>query len=109
MVSAMSAEIVAVARFVPRPEARDRVLAALERVTVATHAEPGCVLLALHVGEDGDFLQIGKWESLERWRAHGDAASVHRLDRDLEGLLAREREIRWFRPLPVGDPGRSAI
>ena len=106
---AMSAEIVAIARFVPKPDARDRVLAALERVTIATHAEPGCILLALHAGEDGNFVQIGKWEKLDDWRAHGEAASVGELDRDIEGLLATEREIAWFRPLTVGDPGRSAI
>ena len=84
-------------------------LAALERVTVATHSEPGCILLALHAGEEGDFLQIGKWETLELWRAHGDAESVRVLDRELEGLLARERKISWFRPVPVGEPGRRAI
>jgi len=105
----VSAELVAIARFVPVPAARDRVLAALERVTVATQSEPGCLLVALHAGEDGDFLQIGKWESLDPWRAHGEAASVRQLDREVEGLLAQEREIRWFRPRPVGDPARNAI
>jgi quinol monooxygenase YgiN len=105
----MSAEIVAIARFVPRPEAYDRVLAALERVTIATHEEPGCVLVALHTGDDGDLMQIGKWESLDAWRAHGDADSVRDLDRDIEGLLAEDREISWFRPRPVGDPGKNAV
>jgi len=85
----VSAELVAIARFVPVPAARDRVLAALERVTVATQSEPGCLLVALHAGEDGDFLQIGKWESLDPWRAHGEAASVRQLDREVEGLLRR--------------------
>jgi len=85
------------------------VLAALEKVTVATQSEPGCLLVALHEGDAGDFLQIGQWESLDDWRAHGDAPSVRQLDRDVEGLLAQEREISWFRPRPVGDPARNAI
>jgi hypothetical protein len=38
-----------------------------------------------------------------------DAASDRELDHEIEGLLAREREIAWFRPLPVGDPGRNAV
>jgi quinol monooxygenase YgiN len=105
----MPAELVAIARFVPIPSARDRVLAALEKVTVATQSEPGCMLVALHVGDDGDFMQIGKWETLDAWRAHGEAPSVRRLDRDIEGLLAQGREISWFRPRPVGDPARNAI
>lgn len=105
----MSAEIVAIAKFVPRPEAREQVLAALERVTVATHSEPGCLLLALHAGEDGELVQVGKWESLELWQDHGEAESVHQLDREIEGLLAREREIVWLRPLPVGDPQRNTV
>jgi quinol monooxygenase YgiN len=109
LVMNQSAEIVAVARFVPRPEAGERVRAALERVTVATHGEPGCILLALHRGEGGDFLQVGKWETLEHWRAHGDAASVRHLDRELEGHLAGEREIAWYRPLAVGEPGKRAL
>jgi quinol monooxygenase YgiN len=105
----MSEEIVAIARFFPRPESYEEILAALERVTVATHAEPGCLLVALHTGDDGDLMQIGKWESLDSWRAHGNAESVHTLDRDIEGLLARDREITWFLPHPVGDPAKSAI
>jgi quinol monooxygenase YgiN len=105
----MSAEIVAIARFFPKPEAYDRVLAALERVTIATHAEPGCILVALHTGDDGDLMQIGKWESLDTWRAHGDAESVRDLDRDIEGLLAKDREISWWHPRPVGDAGKNAV
>jgi quinol monooxygenase YgiN len=102
-------QIVAIAKFVPKPEAREQVRAALERVTVATHSEPGCLLLALHASEDGEFVQVGKWESLEHWRAHGDADSVRELDRAIEGLLAREREIGWYVPVAVGDPQRNSI
>lgn len=105
----MPAELVAIARFWPLPAERGRVLAALERVTAATQSEPGNLLVALHEGEDGDLMQIGKWETLDDWRAHGDAESVRRLDREIEGLLAEEREISWYRPRPVGDPGRNAI
>ena len=102
-------QLVAIARFVPLPSARDQVLEALERVTIATQSEPGNLLVALHEAEDGAFMQIGKWETLEEWQAHGDAESVHRLDRDIEGLLAQEREISWYRPRPVGDPARNAV
>lgn len=105
----MRSPIVAVAKFVPQPEARERVQGALERVTTATHSEPGCLLLALHTGPNGEFLQIGKWETLDHWQDHGRADSVHELNRDIEGLLAVEREISWFHPLPVGDPGRNSI
>ena len=105
----MSAEIIAIAKFIPKPEAREQVRAALERVTVVTHSEPGCLLLALHSGEGGEFVQIGKWESLELWQAHGDAESVRELDRAIEGLLASEREIIWLRPEPVGDPQRNTV
>lgn len=105
----MTSPIVAVATFVPKPEAREQMRAALERVTIATHAEPGCRLLALHSGPNGEFMQIGKWESLDHWQDHGQAASVHELNREIEGLLAGEREISWFQPLPVGDPARNSI
>ncbi|MGG7465744.1 putative quinol monooxygenase [Plantibacter sp. YIM 135347] len=94
--------LVAIARFTPLPEAYDRVLAALERVTIATHAEPGCLLLALHATDDGQLVQIGKWESLAHWRAHGDAPSVHALNREIEGLLAVDREIVRLTPAPLG-------
>ena len=56
----VSAGLIALARFVPIPAERDRVLAALERVTIATQSEPGNLLVALHEGKDGDFMQIGK-------------------------------------------------
>jgi quinol monooxygenase YgiN len=105
----LSTEIIAIAKFVPRPEAREQVRAALERVTVATHSEPGCLLLALHSGEGGEFVQVGKWETLGHWQAHGDADSVRALDREIEGLLASEREIAWLAPLPVGDPQRNTV
>ncbi|HUC00634.1 MAG TPA: putative quinol monooxygenase [Solirubrobacterales bacterium] len=101
--------IVAVATFVPKPAAREQVRAALERVTTATHSESGCLLLALHTGPNGEFMQIGKWETFEHWQDHGEADSVQELNRAIEGLLATEREISWFQPLPVGDPDRSSI
>jgi quinol monooxygenase YgiN len=105
----MPAELVAIARFVPIPSERDTVLAALEKVTIATQSEPGNLLVALHEGDDGDFMQIGKWESLDAWHAHADADSVRQLDTEVEGRLAQEREISWFRPRPVGNPERNAV
>jgi quinol monooxygenase YgiN len=105
----LSVEIIAIAKFVPEPESREQVRAALERVTVTTHSEPGCLLLALHSSESGEFVQVGKWESLEHWQAHGDADSVRQLNREIEGLLASEREIDWYVPVAVGDPERNAV
>ncbi|MFZ4895403.1 putative quinol monooxygenase [Plantibacter sp. Mn2098] len=95
--------LVAIARFTPLPEAYDRVFAALERVTIATHDEPGCMLLALHTTPNGQLIQIGKWESLDLWTAHGDAQSVQNLNREIEGLLAVPREIIRLSPVAVGD------
>jgi hypothetical protein len=54
-------------------------------------------------------MKVGKWETLDHWRAHGNADSVREPDRGIEGLLASEREIAWVLPVPGGDPGRSAI
>lgn len=99
----------AIATFTPLPTARDAVREALRRVTESTHSEPGCLLLALHESDDGNFLQVGKWASLDLWRAHGDAESVATLNAELDGLLAIDRRIAWFHPTPVGLSEKNAL
>jgi 2-hydroxy-3-oxopropionate reductase len=107
--STMSAPVIVTAVFVPRPGARENVLAALERAIPAVHAEEGCELYCIQEQADGTIVMIEKWTSHATLDAHGAGPVVAALNDDLDGLLERPVAVERLVAIPIGDAGKGAI
>ena len=101
--------VVVTAYFRPNDGARDQLLSALRRAIEAVHAEPGCLLYAIHDAPDGSIVMIEKWASVEDLDAHGSSDAVPALNETLPGLLAEPVAVTRLQPLPVGNPTQGAL
>jgi len=95
--------LVVTATFRPAEGARERVLAAMERVIPRVHEEEGCNLYAIQEAEDGTIIMIEHWDSAALLDAHGAGAPVADFNAELEGLLRTPVEVTRYRPIPIGD------
>ena len=100
--------VVAVATISPEPEHRDEVLAALEKVVPAVHAEPGCQLYAVHQSKDA-FVLVEQWADADAMRAHGAGDAFRSLSAALEGKLASPLDLKLLRPVPLGTPEQGQL
>jgi len=94
--------IVVTAVFFPAAGQHDVVAAALSPAIGAVHAEPGCLLYALHDAQNGSIVMIEKWESAELLDAHGAGGAVANLTAALAGKLERPVEVTRLVPIPAG-------
>ena len=101
--------VVVTAYFFPRPDARDRVIAALEPAIAGVHEEDGCELYAIHDAPDGTIVMLEKWTSVELLDADGGGQPVATLTAALDGLLESPVEVTRLVPRPVGDPVKGAL
>jgi quinol monooxygenase YgiN len=101
-------EVVVVATFLPAPGSREEVRAALEEAIPAVHAEDGCLLYALHEGEDALVL-LERWTSGRALDVHNDAPSVARLRARLEGHLSAPIDVVRLVARPVGTPEQGRL
>ncbi|WP_431958352.1 putative quinol monooxygenase [Nocardia lijiangensis] len=107
----MAEPCVVVATMVAKPGQEELVETTLRAAAPAVHAEPGCLLYALHrkAGEPGRFVMIEKWASKEALRAHGQGAALREVGAALGEALAGPPEVSVFEPLPAGDPELGAL
>jgi len=103
------APVVVTAVFTPNPGALDQVIDVLSRAVAAVHSEPGCLLYALHRDPDGRLVLIEKWESTALLDAHGSAAAVGALNREIDGLLAEPAVVTRLAPLPAGTAAQGQL
>jgi quinol monooxygenase YgiN len=92
--------VVLVAAISPIEGQAPTVRAAFEAVIPRVHAEPGCLLYALHETRHG-FLMIEKWESKQALVDHGRGAPFTELTQLLEPLLAEPLSIVRGHPILV--------
>ena len=103
-------EVVVVGSFVARDGKEDPARAAFAALVAPTHAEDGCILYALHQGQD----DARKLAFVERW------ASRDELDRHLEsdhvkGVLAKaddlfaDSDITVYEPVPGGEERKGSL
>ncbi|GAB3136898.1 putative quinol monooxygenase [Marisediminicola antarctica] len=98
----MTNPIVVTAVFFPAPGQHDAVVAAISPAIAAVHAEPGCLLYALHNAQDGSIVMVEKWESAELLDAHGAGDAVANLTASLAGMLERPVDVTRLVPIPAG-------
>ena len=106
-------EVVVVAEIKTDPERRDEVLAALERLCEATHAnDEGCILYSLQFdpADDGRFFMIEKWSSAEALQKHGGTDHIRRVrSRDRPDPPARLAQRRSSAPSRVASRTEASI
>ena len=94
----------------PRPAGRTTLVEAFRSTILpAVHAEPGCLLYAIHDAEDGTITMIEKWESVADLDAHGSGEAVVALQAATKDLLAEPATVVRMTPIPVGEPGVGAL
>lgn len=95
-------EVVVTAVFVPAEGKRAELVAALREAIPAVHAEPGCVLYAIHDAEDDTITMLEKWSSAAELDAHSVGVPVARLNQLIEGLIASPVVVTRMTAIPAG-------
>lgn len=95
-------EVIVTAVFVPVEGKQAELVAALREAIPAVHAEPGCVLYAIHDAEDGTITMLEKWASVEDLDAHAAGEPITRLNRLIDGLIDGPVVVTRMFALPAG-------
>ncbi|WP_433526743.1 putative quinol monooxygenase [Nocardia pseudovaccinii] len=107
----MADPYVVVATMIAKPGQEELVEKTLTAAAAAVHAEPGCLLYALHrkTGTTGHFVMIEKWASKEALHTHGRSAALRHIGEALGNALTGPADILVFDPLPAGDREIGAV
>ncbi|WP_328584392.1 putative quinol monooxygenase [Streptomyces sp. NBC_00370] len=95
--------VVVVATITPAEGREADVEQALREAIPAVHAEPGCLLYALHRGTSGAFVMVEHWASAEDLEVHSGAPALVALGAKLKGATAGPVDVQALEPLPAGD------
>jgi quinol monooxygenase YgiN len=103
------AAVVVVATIRPKAEHRAEVIAAMEKVIAAVHAQDdGCLLYALHEGDDR-LVMVEKWASPEALAAHARGPALAELNQALDGRTEGQLDVQILRPRPAGAPEQGTL
>lgn len=104
-------EIVVVGSFTAREGKEDEALAAFQALIAPTHAEPGCILYALHQGVDDPrrLAFVERWESRELLQAHLGSHHVQDVLARADELFADGGDIVVYEACPGGEPAKGSL
>ncbi|HET9074698.1 MAG TPA: putative quinol monooxygenase [Solirubrobacteraceae bacterium] len=104
-------EIVVVGSFTARPGQEAEAQAVFESLLVPTHAEPGCILYALHRGVDNParLTFIERWASREDLEAHLGSDHIAAALARADELFIDGGDITVYAPLPGGDASKGTL
>jgi quinol monooxygenase YgiN len=104
-------EIVVIGSFTARPGKEADAVAAFEALLEPTHAEPGCILYALHCGVDDTrrLAFVERWTSREALDAHLASPHVEAVVARAEELFADSGEIVVYEALPGGETRKGSL
>ncbi|MFI5800561.1 putative quinol monooxygenase [Streptomyces sp. NPDC051677] len=107
----MSEPVVMVATIVAKPGQEELVEKTFKAAIPAVHAEPGCLLYALHrkAGATGEFVMIEKWASQEALGAHMKGAAMREIGTALAQALAGPPDAVFLDAIPAGVPDSGAL
>jgi quinol monooxygenase YgiN len=103
-------EVVVVGAFVAREGKEDEATAAFQALVEPTHAEDGCILYALHRGNDDPrrLAFIERWASRELLNAHLESDHVKGVLAVADDLFS-ESDITVYDALPGGEPKKGSL
>jgi quinol monooxygenase YgiN len=103
------AAVVVVATIRPKAEHRAEVMAAMEKVIAAVHAQDdGCLLYALHES-DGRLVMVEKWASPEALAVHACGPALAELNQALDGRTEGQLDVQILQPHPAGTPEQGTL
>jgi|1186.fasta_scaffold111872_2 quinol monooxygenase YgiN len=104
-------EVVVVGAFKARPGKEDDALEAFTALVEPTHAEPGCILYALHRGADDPsrLTFVERWASREALDAHLKSPHVAALLERVEELFGDSADITVFDAVPGGETAKGSL
>ncbi|MFJ5731708.1 putative quinol monooxygenase [Streptomyces paradoxus] len=107
----MAEPVVLVATMVAKPGKEELIEKTLTTALPSVHAEPGCLLYALHrmAGATGEFVMIEKWASQEALGAHMKGAAMREIGAALAQALAGPPDMVFLDALPAGDLNAGAL
>ncbi|MFF5654092.1 putative quinol monooxygenase [Streptomyces collinus] len=107
----MSEPVILVATMVAKPGQEELIEKTLTAALPAVHAEPGCLLYALHrkAGTTGEFVMIEKWASQEALGAHMKGAAMREIGIALAQALAGPPDMAFLDALPAGGRDAGAV
>ena len=107
----MTEPLVIVATIVAKPGQEELVEKTFKAAIPAVHAEPGCLLYALHrkAGTTGEFVMIEKWASREALDAHMKGAAMREIGAALAQALAGPPDMVFLEAIPAGTPDSGAV
>lgn len=102
--------IVVVGAFTARPGKEDEARAAFEALVEPTHAEPGCILYALHQGADDParLAFIERWNSREELEAHLRSDHIAAVLERVDELFATS-DITVYDPVARGETTKGTL
>jgi len=104
-------EIVVVGSLKARPGKEDEARQALAGLVAPTHAEPGCILYALHQGVDDParFAFVERWESRQQLDDHLASPHIAALLERVDELFAEAPDIVVYDAQPAGEDRKGAL
>lgn len=90
-----------IARIVALPGHQEEVNSILTELLEPTRQQSGCIQYELlqNQEEPTDFVFVEEWESEAQLNAHLESPHINEVDAKLDGLLAAEPDIRFYRLL----------
>lgn len=104
-------EVVVVGSFTANPGKESALAEAFEALVAPTHAEPGCILYALHQGVDDPrrLAFIERWSSREELDAHLESPHVKQILERAGELWGDNGEIVVYENLPAGETTKGSL
>ena len=104
-------EVVVVGAFVAREGKEDEATSAFQALVEPTHAEDGCILYALHRGNDDPrkLAFVERWESRELLNAHLESPHVAALLARAEELFGDSGSIIVYDAVPEGETKKGSL
>lgn len=101
--------VVVTAHFQAHEGHEQNLVDALQEFIPAVHAEPGCLMFALHRSDDGSLLLIEKWESEELLETHLNGDPVAAVVDKIKPYIAQSPEVRRLKAVPAGTESQGIL
>jgi len=104
-------EVVVVGAFKAVPGKEADALEAFQALVGPTHAEPGCILYALHRGADDPsrLTFVERWASREELNAHLESEHVKEALTHADALWGEDGEIVVYEAVPGGETKKGSL
>jgi quinol monooxygenase YgiN len=104
-------EIVVVGSFTAEPGREAEALEALTELIVPTHGEDGCILYALHQGQDDPrrLAFVERWSSKEALEAHLETDHVQAVLGRAPELFGESGDIVIYEAMPGGEAQKGSL